>query len=100
FVIGSLQIPYVPLVALGFGYVGVLAVGRAWVRNEKQRTAIVKKLRDDDPDRMPDLRWTALVSALQLLVLFPLLYMQLQRHFHLYDDRGGASFLDWLWFSL
>lgn len=100
YVVGWLPIPYVPLAALAVGYVGVLAIGRAWVRNEKQRVAIVKKLRDDDPDQMPDLRGTALVSALQLLILFPLLYMQLQRHFHLYDDKGGASFLDWLWFSL
>jgi hypothetical protein len=100
YVAGALPVPYLPLVALGIGYVGVLAIGRAWVRNEKQRTAIVKKLRDDDPDQMPDLRGTALVSALQLLILFPLIFLQLQRHFGLYQVHGEETFLQWLWFSL
>jgi hypothetical protein len=100
YVLGELSIRWLPLAALGFGYVGVLAIGRAWVRNEKERTAISKKLREGDPDKMPDLRRTALVSALQLLILFPLAYQQVQWHFGLYRTTGDATFLDWLWFSL
>ena len=99
-ILGTLPIPYLPLAALGFGYVGVLAIGRAWVRNEKQRTAIVKKLAHGDPDRMPDLRWTALVSALQLFILFPLIFQQMQWHFHLFKVHEHPTIGDWLWFSL
>jgi hypothetical protein len=100
YVMGALPLSILPLVALGFGYLGVLAIGRAWVLNEKQRTAIVKKLRHEDPDQLPDLRWTALVSALQLLILFPLLFQQVQWHYHLYRVDGTATFGDWVWFSL
>src|SRR4029078_2877970 len=100
YVLGALPIAVLPLIALGFGYVGVMAIGRAWVVNEKERTAIVKKLRHEDPDLLPDLRWTALVAALQLLILFPLLFQQVQWHYHLYKVSGPATFADWLWFSL
>jgi hypothetical protein len=58
-------------------------------------------LRDGNPDEMPDLRWTALFSALQLLILFPLLFQQVQRHFGLYrEPTGGATFGTWLLFTL
>ena len=100
YVLGALPIRYLPLIPLAIGYVGVLAIGRAWVLNEKERAAIAKKLKDADPDAMPDLRWTALVSALQLLVLFPLIYMQVQRSFELYKVSQEHTFLDWVWFSL
>lgn len=99
FVVGALARPAVALAALGFGYLGILAIGRAWVANEKERTAIAKKLRDGDPDRMPDLRGAALVSALQLVVLFPLVFLQCQRQFALYQVHEGATFWDWLWFT-
>lgn len=100
YVLGVLSIPYVPLVALAIGYVGVLAIGRAWVLNEKERTRIAKKLKDGDPDAMPDLRGMAWMSALQLLVLLPLMYEQMQRHFHLYAVHESHTFLDWVWFAL
>src|SRR5262245_37334053 len=100
YLVGALPIQGVPLVALGFGYVGVLAIGRAWVMNEKERTAIVKKLRDADPDQLPDLRWTAFVAALQLLILFPLLFQQLQWHHHLFKVDSPTSFADWFWFAI
>jgi hypothetical protein len=100
YVLGSLPLHLLPLLALLFGYVGVLAIGRAWVLNEKERTAIVKKLKDGDPDHLPDLRWTALVSALQLLILFPLLFQQVQWHYHLFKVDGPANFADWFWFAL
>jgi len=99
-VVGSLPIHGVPLVALAFGYLGVLAIGRAWVLNEKERTAIVKKLAHGDPDQLPDLRWTALVSALQLFVLFPLLFQQVQWHYHLFKVDSSVNFGDWFWFAI
>jgi hypothetical protein len=100
YVVGALHVSTLPLLALAFGYVGVLAVGRAWVINEKERTLIVKKLKDEDPDQLPDLRWTALVSALQLIILFPLLFQQMQWHHHLYKVDEPVTFIDWLRFAL
>jgi hypothetical protein len=100
FVLGALPIPLVSLSALAVGYLGVLAIGRAWVLNEKKRTAIVKKLVDADPDKLPDLRGAALVSALMLLVLFPLLFQQVERFFQLYKVKEEPTFWDWLWFSI
>jgi hypothetical protein len=90
----------VPLLALAIGYVGVLAIGRAWVVNEKQRTAIVKGLQQGDPDALPDLRGTALVSALLLLILFPLLFQQVQAQFDLFRVQEGATLASWAWFAL
>jgi hypothetical protein len=100
YLVGALPVRNLPLIALGYGYVGVLAIGRAWVRNEKKRTAIVKKLDNTDPDSLPDLRWTALVAALQLLILFPLLFGQVQTHFGWYKLSGPVDFWGWLWFSI
>jgi hypothetical protein len=100
FVLGAMPTPALSLSALAVGYLGVLAIGRAWVLNEKERTAIVKRLKDADPDRLPDLRGTALVSALMLLVLFPLAFQQAERFFHLYRVSGEPTFWDWLWFSV
>lgn len=100
FVLGSLPTPTLSLAALSFGYVGVLAIGRAWVVNEKERAAIVKKLKDADPDQLPDLRWTALVSALMLFILFPLLFQQVERFFHLYKLNEEPTFRSWLWFAV
>src|SRR4051794_11749866 len=50
--LGALPVPVLPLVALAVGYVGVLAIGRAWVKNEKRRAQIAKRLADGDPDAM------------------------------------------------
>src|SRR6266545_7475909 len=100
YVLGLLPVSWLPLIALGFGYVGVIAIGRAWVVNEKKRTAIAKKLEHGKPDDLPDLRWTALVSALQLLILFPLLFYQMHRHFGLFNVHEGATPWTWFWFTL
>jgi hypothetical protein len=101
YVIALLPIPVVPLVALAVGYLGILAVGRAWVLNEKRRILIVKQLEDGNPDDMPDLRWTALVSALQLVILFPLVFMQAQQQFGLYKvPEEGATLWTWMLFTL
>jgi hypothetical protein len=100
FLVGALPLPALPLVALAVAYLGVLAIGRAWVVNEKQRTAIVKKLAEGEPDQMPDLRGLALVAALELFLLFPLLFHQIQVHFQLFTVTGSPSFGDWFWFAL
>src|SRR5215469_11504952 len=99
YLIALLPVPVLPLLALAVGYVGVIAVGRAWVANEKERARIAKKLVEGKPDEMPDLRWVALASALQLLLLFPLLYQQMQRHFGLYHVPDGANFWSWVVFT-
>jgi HEAT repeat protein len=100
YLLGALHVPVLPLLALGVGYVGVLAISRAWVRNENRRAEIVKRLADGNPDTMPDLRWTALVSALQLILLFPLIFYQIHRHFpRLYKVPEGATFGTWVLFT-
>jgi|GEM_PF-468539 hypothetical protein len=83
-------------ILLWMGYFGVLAVGRAWVANEKQRTAIARKLSDVDPDELPDLRLSALLSALQLIVIIPLLLRSSDALFGLFSVPVGAGFADWL----
>lgn len=100
FLLGVLPLPVLPLLALIWGYIGVLAVGRAWVRNEKQRLAIAKKVIEADPDQLPDLRFTALLSALQLIVLFPLLFAQVNRHFHLFKVAEDSTLMTWMAFTL
>jgi HEAT repeat protein len=101
YLLGSLPIPVIPLAALGVGYVGVLAIGRAWVKNETIRSAIVKKLHVGDPDVLPDLRGSALISALQLIVLFPLIFWQAWRHFpSMFDVPEGATFGTWVLFTV
>jgi HEAT repeat protein len=99
YLVALLPVPVLPLLALAVGYVGVVVVGRAWVANEKERARIAKKLVEGKPDEMPDLRWVALASALQLLLLFPLLYQQMQRHFGLYHVPDGANFWSWVVFT-
>src|SRR5262249_24431166 len=101
YLLALLPVRWVPLIALAVGYIGVLAIGRAWVKNEKMRTAIAKKLKDGNPDELPDLRWTALVSALQLLILFPLFFQQMQAHFGLYKvPPDSDTFGKWLLFTV
>jgi hypothetical protein len=65
--IAVLPLPIVSLCALGIGYIGVIAVWRAWDRNENYRARIAKKLDHGEPDKLPDLRGLALLSALQLV---------------------------------
>ncbi len=98
-VLGYQNIPVLPLLAIVFGYVGVIATGRAWGANERQRSLIAKKLKDGQPDKLPDLRRFALLSSLQLAFLFPLLHYQLQRHFGLYHTPADASMGTWILFS-
>ncbi|MFP6769194.1 MAG: hypothetical protein VB859_13560, partial [Planctomycetaceae bacterium] len=73
---GQFQNPALPVLAVAV--IGMLAVARAWVRNEKHRSNIARKLvAEVDPDRRPDLRLLALLSSLQVFVIFPLLFWKL-----------------------
>ena len=66
------------LPSLALAWIGMLVVGRAWVKNEKRRSNIARKLVEEvDPDRKPDLRFLALLSSLQVFVIFPLLFWKL-----------------------
>jgi hypothetical protein len=98
--LGALPVSIVPLVALAAGYVGVFAINRAWVANEKKRIAIAKKVTNGDPDDLPDLRVTALVAALFLFLLFPLIFWQLHRHFGLFLVHDDATVWSWFWFAI
>jgi len=80
---------------LWIGFLGVIGVGRAWVANEKQRTAIARKLSDADPDELPDLRISALLSALQLFIIIPLLLRSSHAIFGLYHVPENATLADW-----
>ncbi|MEE3083701.1 MAG: HEAT repeat domain-containing protein [Candidatus Thermoplasmatota archaeon] len=82
-------------VALWIGYVGVISVGRAWVNNEKMRTSIARKISDVDPDELPDLRISALLSALQLFILIPLLLRSSDSLFDLFDVPDDAGLGEW-----
>jgi hypothetical protein len=83
-------------IMLWLGFLGVLGVGRAWVGNEKLRTKIARKLSDADPDELPDLRVSALLSSLQLFVIIPLLMKASHEIFDLYRVPEDATMLDWI----
>ena len=74
----------------------MLGVGRAWVANEKLRTKIARKLSDADPDELPDLRVSALLSSLQLFIIIPLLMKSSPEMFGLYLVPEDASMSDWM----
>ena len=83
-------------VMLWLGFFGVIGVGRAWVANEKLRNAIARKLSDADPDELPDLRISALLSSLQLFIVIPLLLKSSHTIFGLYAVPDDATLLDWM----
>ena len=83
-------------IMLWLGFIGVIGVGRAWVSNEKLRTKIARKLSDADPDELPDLRISALVSAIQLFLIIPLLLKSSHEIFGLYLVPEDASLMDWM----
>lgn len=88
--------PMLGWIMLWFGFLGVLGVGRAWVANEKLRTKIARKLSDEDPDELPDLRISALLSSLQLFAIIPLLMKSSHEIFDLYVVPPDATLLDWM----
>ena len=83
-------------IVLWLGFLGVLGVGRAWVANEKLRTKIARKLSDADPDELPDLRVSALLSSLQLFIIIPLLMKSSHEMFGLYLVPEDAAMSDWM----
>jgi HEAT repeat protein len=83
-------------IMLWLGFIGVIGVGRAWVSNEKLRTKIARKLSDADPDELPDLRISALLSAIQLFLIIPLLLKSSHEIFDLYRVPEDASLMDWV----
>ncbi len=99
YALACLPVRWLPLVALGVGYLGILAVGRAWSANENRRTQIARKLVHGNADELPDLRLLALLSAAQLPVLFPLIFLRLQEHFQLYRVPPATDYWTWLAFT-
>ena len=83
-------------IMLWLGFIGVIGVGRAWVTNEKLRTKIARKLSDADPDELPDLRISALLSAIQLFLIIPLLLKSSHELFDLYRVPENTSLPDWM----
>ncbi len=83
-------------IMLWLGFIGVIGVGRAWVTNEKLRTKIARKLSDVDPDELPDLRISALLSAVQLFLIIPLLLKSSHEIFGLYRVPDDAGLEDWM----
>ena len=88
---------------LAFAWLGTVAIGRAWVRNEKRRSDIVHKLVEEAlPDRYPDLRLVAVVSALQMFVIFPLLFWRLSlgEDNQLFSAASENQVWDWVLFTV
>jgi hypothetical protein len=85
---------------LWLGFVGVVAVSRAWVNNENRRVQIARKLSDVDADTLPDLRLSALISSSMLLFLVPMILKMGHEIYDLFDAPDGASFSDWVLFGL
>lgn len=85
---------------LWLGFVGVVAVSRAWVNNENRRVQIARKLSDDDADTLPDLRTSALISSVMLLFLVPMILKMGHELYQLFDAPTGASFTDWILFGI
>ena len=83
-------------IMLWLGFIGVIGVGRAWVSNEKLRTKIARKLSDADPDELPDLRISALLSAIQLFLIIPRLLKSSHEIFGLYRVPDDAGLMDWM----
>ncbi len=87
-------------VALWVGYVGVLAIGRAWAQNEGLRTKIAKKLEDRDPDGLPDLRYTAGLAAIQMILIVPMILQISHAIFDLFDTPIETTWETWGLFGI
>lgn len=82
------------LVAVGF--IGVLAVNQAWYENERIRGEIVRGQTNGDLLTFPNLRWFSLLTAVQLFVLFPLIFFQCHELFALFTVPDNASWTTWV----
>ena len=87
-------------IALWFGYIGVLAIGRAWAQNEGLRTKISKKIEDYDPDGLPDLRLTAALAASQMVFIVPMILEHSHSIFDLYNAPENTTWKTWGLFGL
>ncbi len=90
----------VGFVALWVGYIGVLAIGRAWAQNEGFRTKIAKKLEDHNPDSLPDLRLTAGLAAIQMILIVPMILHISHSIFDLFDTPNETTWKTWGLFGL
>jgi HEAT repeat protein len=114
------------IAAVGFGLFGVVAIGQEWARNEQKRGEIAKQTRlarepsgvqatpplpvkplgplgrlsYPNPDALADLRFFALLSAAQLLLLLPLLGMLLHHAHGVFVVDDSATFGNWFRFVL
>jgi hypothetical protein len=98
-VLACLPVRWLPLLALLLAYLGIMSVSWAWSVNEACRTRIARKLVPGNADALPDLRLLALVSAVLLPLLFPLIFQQAQAHFQLYRVPPGTNYWTWLAFT-
>ena len=87
-------------VSLWLGYIGVLAIGRAWAQNEGFRTKIAKKLEDHDPDNLPDLRLTAGLAAIQMILIVPMILHISHSIFDLFETPEQTTWKTWALFGL
>ena len=90
----------IALPLLWLAWFGVIAHSRVWVANETQRRDIARGLSDLDPDSLPDLRRTAFISAIQLLVIIPLLFDRTDRLFGIGGTTGEENIEQWMLFSI
>lgn len=87
-------------VALWIGYVGVLAIGRAWAQNEGLRTKIAKKIEDQNPDGLPDLRFTAGLAAIQMILIVPMILQISHSIFDIFDTPSETNWKTWALFGV
>ena len=74
-------------------------VGRAWVANEKRRTAIIKKKSQEELWTLPDLRLPALFSAVQVVILFPFVFQHVHGAADFFIVKGDTNALSWIVFT-
>jgi HEAT repeat protein len=97
-IVGAISAPPVALSALAMAFLGVIAIQRrwAWLENDalRESRALPPRLDFDD-----DMRSEALYGAAFLLVLFPLVYWQLHKGFHLFSLTAASSNLVWVQYA-
>ena len=88
--------PEVAVAALVVGWVGVISVTRALKVAEDRRAAAAAGRAEGEADAVPDLRGLALLAALQVVLLFPLLFERAHAAWLLFDLPGRVGFVAWL----
>lgn len=77
------------------GYFGVVAVNHAWYQNERIRGAIVRGQTEGDLLELPNLRGFSLLTALQLFLLFPMMFSHCHTLFALFSVPDNANWVTW-----